>query len=182
LRGSMINCILPWNGTRDINPFVFAHDTDAQYQGCQRVDMATTMTAQPAMTEHIVQDSAYDCHCQIDSKPVLDHATTNISMSPELFEKLYLQPKLAHTSENVKKYANATPLGFMGYVFCSFISRLFDAYNRTDGRCRFVISTFTFSMVLMGWGGASGLPAVVFVPPFFYTIIPCKFQCTNFNK
>jgi len=26
--------------------------------------------------------------------------------------------------------------------------------------CRFVIATFTFSMVLMGWGGASGLPAV----------------------
>ncbi|KAH3904855.1 hypothetical protein HBH56_226900 [Parastagonospora nodorum] len=82
---------------------------------------------------------------RIDSKPGLNHATTNISISPELFEKLYLQPKLAHTSENVKKYANATPLGFLG----------------------FVIATFTFSMVLMGWGGASGLPAVVGI--FFFT-------------
>jgi hypothetical protein len=53
---------------------------------------------------------------RIDSKPALNHATTNISISPELFEKLYLQPKLAHTSENVKKYANATPLGFLGCV------------------------------------------------------------------
>lgn len=33
----------------------------------------------------------------------------------------------------------------------------------TDGGDRFVISTFTFSMVLMGWGGASGLPAVACV-------------------
>lgn len=31
----------------------------------------------------------------------------------------------------------------------------------------FVISTFTFSMVLMGWGGASGLQAVVGI--FFFT-------------
>lgn len=28
----------------------------------------------------------------------------------------------------------------------------------------FVISTFTFSMVLMEWGGAAGLPAVVYAP------------------
>jgi hypothetical protein len=72
--------------------------------------MATT-----TMTEPITQDSS-SSHDRIDSKPQLTHATTNISLSPELFEKLYLQPKLAHTSENVKKYANATPLGFLGYL------------------------------------------------------------------
>jgi hypothetical protein len=53
---------------------------------------------------------------RIDIKPQLAHATTNVSMSPELFEKLYLSPKVPHTSENVGKYANATPLGFLGYI------------------------------------------------------------------
>lgn len=67
------------------------------------------------MTGPIVQDSSPDFD-QIDSKPHLSHATTNISLSPELFEKLYLQPKVPHASENVKKYANATPLGFLGYI------------------------------------------------------------------
>ncbi|KAF2269118.1 plasma membrane ammonium transporter [Lojkania enalia] len=74
----------------------------------------------------------------------LTHTTTNITLSPELFEKLYLAPKVPH-SASVNRYANATPLGFLG----------------------FVISTFTFSMVLMGWGGANGLPAVAGI--FFFT-------------
>lgn len=69
--------------------------------------MAAT-TSEPTSSTHDAD--------RIDSKPALNHATTNISISPELFEKLYLQPKLAHTSENVKKYANATPLGFLGYA------------------------------------------------------------------
>jgi hypothetical protein len=55
----------------------------------------------------------------IDQKPQLSQTTTNISMSPELFEKLYLSPKVPSTSDNVGKYANATPLGFLGYVSCS---------------------------------------------------------------
>lgn len=73
------------------------------------------------------------------------HSTTNISISPELFEKLYLAPKTPHAAENAGKYANATALGFLG----------------------FVIATMTFSMVLMGWGGASGLQAVAGI--FFFT-------------
>lgn len=96
--------------------------------------MATTTTTTPHHHESIVRDSNDD---SIERKPQLAHTTTNISMSPELFEKLYLSPKVPH-AESVVKYANATPLGFLG----------------------FVIATYTFSMVLMGWGGASGLPAV----------------------
>jgi hypothetical protein len=61
----------------------------------------------------------------IDQKPQLAHTTTNISMSPELFEKLYLSPKVPHTSDNVGKYANATPLGFLGYVMCSVKTTLY---------------------------------------------------------
>lgn len=53
---------------------------------------------------------------RIDQKPGLTHTSTNISLSPELFEKLYLAPKVPHASENVGKFANATPLGFLGYA------------------------------------------------------------------
>jgi hypothetical protein len=71
--------------------------------------MATTTAAM----ESIIHDPDVD---QIEKKPQLSHTTTNISLSPELFEKLYLSPKVPHASENVAKYANATPLGFLGYV------------------------------------------------------------------
>jgi uncharacterized protein len=54
-------------------------------------------------------------------------------------EQLYLTPKTPHTGANIRRFANPTPLGFVG----------------------FVISTFTFAMVMMGWGGAEGLSPVV---------------------
>ncbi|KAF2181109.1 hypothetical protein K469DRAFT_590584 [Zopfia rhizophila CBS 207.26] len=76
--------------------------------------------------------------------PPLTHSTTNISISPELFEKLYLTPKVPHAASYEKRFANATPLGFLG----------------------FVISVYSFSLVMMGWGGASGLPAIAGV--FFF--------------
>lgn len=67
------------------------------------------------------------------------------TMSPELFEKLYLTPKVPHVGNNHQRFANPTPMGFVG----------------------FVISTFTFGMVLMGWGGAAGLSGVAGI--FFFT-------------
>jgi len=74
------------------------------------------------------------------------------SISPELFEKLYLTPKVPHAGDNIKRFANPTPMGFVG----------------------FVISTMTFSMVLMGWGGANGLYGVAgiffFVGPLLLTL------------
>ncbi|KEF62453.1 uncharacterized protein A1O9_00425 [Exophiala aquamarina CBS 119918] len=80
-------------------------------------------------------------------KPGLSHTVSAgaISISPELFEKLYLTPKVPHAGDNIKRFANPTPLGFVG----------------------FVISTMTFSMVMMGWGGAAGLSPVVGI--FFFT-------------
>jgi len=67
-----------------------------------------------------------------------------MTISPELFEKLYLTPKTPHVGDNYKRFANPTPMGLVG----------------------FVISTFTFSMVSMGWGGASGLAGVAGI--FFF--------------
>jgi hypothetical protein len=69
------------------------------------------MATATAATESIVRDPKTDT---IEKQPQLSHTTTNISLSPELFEKLYLSPKVPHSSENVAKYANATPLGFLG--------------------------------------------------------------------
>jgi uncharacterized protein len=76
----------------------------------------------------------------VDKIPSLTQVRSagSISLTPELFEKLYLTPKTPHKGDNLKRYANPTPLGFVG----------------------FVISTMTFSMVLMGWGGANGAYAV----------------------
>ncbi|KAA8630206.1 hypothetical protein SMACR_06852 [Sordaria macrospora] len=72
-------------------------------------------------------------------KDHLHRTTTGVTMSPELFEKLYLTPKVPHVGDYNRRFANPTALGFVG----------------------FVISTFTFSIVLMGWGGAQGLTPVV---------------------
>ena len=68
-----------------------------------------------------------------------------VTISPELFEKLYLTPKTPHSGDAIKRFANPTAMGFVG----------------------FVISTFTFATVLMGWGGASGLAGVAGI--FFFT-------------
>ena len=68
-----------------------------------------------------------------------------MTISPELFEKLYLSPKTPHSGDALNRFANPTAMGFVG----------------------FVISTFTFATVLMGWGGASGLAGVAGI--FFFT-------------
>ncbi|KAH8890144.1 hypothetical protein GQ53DRAFT_747626 [Thozetella sp. PMI_491] len=79
-----------------------------------------------------------------DEENGLHRTQTVVTMSPELFEKLYLTPKVPHVGDYNKRFANPTALGFVG----------------------FVISTFTFSMVLMGWGGAAGFGPVVGI--FFF--------------
>lgn len=108
--------------------------------------MATATTTAPETTGHTtIREVNGTSGDRIEKETPLSHTTTNISLSPELFEKLYLAPKVPHVADLASRHANATPLGFLG----------------------FVISTFTFSMVLMGWGGASGLPAVVGI--FFFT-------------
>ena len=53
---------------------------------------------------------------QIEKEVHLGHSTTTISLTPEQFEKLYLSPKTPRASQNATRYANAAPLGFMGYV------------------------------------------------------------------
>ncbi|KAK5122296.1 hypothetical protein LTR85_004207 [Meristemomyces frigidus] len=103
--------------------------------------------------------SSPDDDIAADDKMAFDHLNLTrtqtvggMTISPELFEKLYLTPKVPHVGDNYKRFANPTPMGFVG----------------------FVISTFTFAMVLMGWGGAAGLSGVAgiffFVGPLLLTL------------
>ena len=71
--------------------------------------MAATTTA-----VHPIQSPSSVNSDHIEKEPHLTHAQTNISISPELFEKLYLAPKTPHANERVSQYANAVPLGFLG--------------------------------------------------------------------
>ncbi|KAI1499269.1 GPR1/FUN34/yaaH family-domain-containing protein [Biscogniauxia marginata] len=79
-----------------------------------------------------------------DEEKGLRRTETTVTMPPELFEKLYLNPKVPHVGDYNRRFANPTALGFVG----------------------FVISTFTFAIVLMGWGGAEGASPVVGI--FFF--------------
>ncbi|KAI0421870.1 GPR1/FUN34/yaaH family-domain-containing protein [Xylaria grammica] len=79
-----------------------------------------------------------------DEEKGLHRTPTGVTMSPELFEKLYLTPKVPRAGDYNKRFANPTPLGFIG----------------------FVISTATFSMVIMGFGGTGGLSPVAGI--FFF--------------
>jgi hypothetical protein len=72
--------------------------------------MATTTTT----TAHALLTSNSTDSDHIDKEPRLTHTSTNISISPELFEKLYLAPKTPHANDRAGQYANAVPLGFLG--------------------------------------------------------------------
>ena len=51
----------------------------------------------------------------------LRNALTNtMTIPPELFEKLYLQPKTAVKGDLRKKFANPTPLAIMGFAVALF--------------------------------------------------------------
>ncbi|KAK2609484.1 hypothetical protein N8I77_002981 [Diaporthe amygdali] len=80
-----------------------------------------------------------------EEKGHIHRTTTGVTISPELFEKLYFSPKTPHVGDYNRRFANPTALGFVG----------------------FAISAATFGMVLMGWGGSSGLTPVAGI--FFFT-------------
>ena len=59
----------------------------------------------------IMEDTSYS-----DKGYNLSHVKSSggMTISPELFEKLYLTPKTASTGDFRKRFANPTPLGLMG--------------------------------------------------------------------
>lgn len=54
-----------------------------------------------------------------EEKGHLYKSTTGVTMSPELFEKLYLTPKVPRVGDYNRRFANPTALGFVGYVLLS---------------------------------------------------------------
>ncbi|PMD61894.1 transcriptional activator of ethanol catabolism AlcS [Hyaloscypha bicolor E] len=78
------------------------------------------------------------------SQERLEH-TESLSISPEVFEKLYLSPKNAVAGDLRKTFGNPTPVGLAG----------------------FVIAVSPLSAELMGWRGATGLSATIGVNYFF---------------
>jgi uncharacterized protein len=49
-----------------------------------------------------------------DEEKGLYRTQTGVTMSPELFEKLYLTPKVPHVGDYNQRFANPTALGFVG--------------------------------------------------------------------
>lgn len=76
----------------------------------------------------------------------------SITMSPELFEKLYLQPQGSVKGDLRQTFANPTPLGLVG----------------------FVVGLTPLSCCLMGWRGAGSLGAAD-IGVFFFIGGPCQF-------
>ncbi|KAF4448981.1 hypothetical protein F53441_7631 [Fusarium austroafricanum] len=72
--------------------------------------------------------------------------TGSISMSPELFEQLYLAPHSRVKGDLRLKFGNPTPLALGGFLLC----------------------TTPASMALLGWGGAGGFGAGANVGAYFW--------------
>jgi hypothetical protein len=49
-----------------------------------------------------------------DEEKGLYRTQTGVTMSPELFEKLYLTPKVPQVGDYNRRFANPTALGFVG--------------------------------------------------------------------
>ncbi|KAK6954579.1 hypothetical protein Daesc_004546 [Daldinia eschscholtzii] len=52
-----------------------------------------------------------------DEEKGLHRSETTVTMPPELFEKLYLTPKVPQVGDYNKRFANPTPLGIVGGIF-----------------------------------------------------------------
>ncbi|KAJ4160241.1 hypothetical protein NW754_003366 [Fusarium falciforme] len=72
-------------------------------------------------------------------------SAANITMSSELFEKLYLSPPNAVKGDLRNTFGNPTPMGLIG----------------------FLLSLMPFSCDLMGWRGAGGFGAAT-IPVYFF--------------
>lgn len=81
------------------------------------------------------------------NEPILNplHRADSLSISPEVFEKLYLSPKNKVKGDLRGTFANPTPLALVG----------------------FLVALSPISAELMGWRGAAGLNATTGVNYFF---------------
>lgn len=74
----------------------------------------------------------------------------SISISPELFEKLYLSPQNAVKGDLRKTFGNPTP------VYVSSLEQLLARLTKSSALLGFLLSLSPLSCDLMGWRGAGG--------------------------
>lgn len=93
-------------------------------------------------------DNGYHLDERMDSTAALQRIRTagSISISPELFEKMYLSPQNKVAGELRKTFGNPTPLALVG----------------------FLLSLTPLSCILMGWRGAGGSGASDVGAYFFF--------------
>ncbi|KAK6436232.1 hypothetical protein LTR95_007575 [Oleoguttula sp. CCFEE 5521] len=96
--------------------------------------------------------SGQDSHLEHDRDAVLERirTTNSVNMSPELFERLYLQPQNNVKGDLRQTFGNPTPLGVIG----------------------FVLGLTPLACCLIGWSGAGGLGAAD-IGVFFFIGGPC---------
>jgi hypothetical protein len=79
----------------------------------------------------------------------------SLSISPEVFEKLYLSPENAVKGDLRQTFGNPTPLFVPSQSLLTPILTFFSAI------LGFVVALSPLSIELMGWRGAGGLSATV---------------------
>lgn len=89
------------------------------------------------MSETNIKDSDFDLEDNRENALNRIRSSGTVMMSPELFEKLYLQPMGNVKGDLRKTFANPTPLGLLGFVL-----------GLTPLACN-----------LIGWRGSGGLGA-----------------------
>lgn len=80
-----------------------------------------------------------------------------ISISPELFEKLYLSPENAVKGDLRKTFGNPT------LIYVILLTRSRNKLTSRRALVGFVVALSPLSVELMGWRGATGLSATVYV-------------------
>ncbi|KAK7938010.1 uncharacterized protein PG986_014878 [Apiospora aurea] len=98
-------------------------------------------------------ENGYDSHEYLDKDigtvPALNKIRTAgaVSLSPELFEKLYLQPREAAGSSGIRHFlGNPTPIGLVGFLLC----------------------LTPLSNILMGWHGAGPYLGLAAMGAYFF--------------
>lgn len=88
------------------------HSTKARWSHCNRSEsskVTLSLTKAKMTTQHdrngIIDD---------EEKGHIHRTTTGVTISPELFEKLYFSPKTPHVGDYNRRFANPTALGFVG--------------------------------------------------------------------
>lgn len=119
--------------------------------------MATKHDAQTGATTQENDYSNEHLNSNMNANDIAERIRTtgSISISPELFEKIYLSPHNRVKGDLRKTFANPTPLS----VSCVVLQTEKDLLTYYSALAGFLVSLSPLSCDLMGWRGTNG-PAV----------------------